>query len=144
MSKTYFICGIFNTLDKKELFRANNIIYVIIIFLIYICIYFFLLIITFVFCTVSCIVVGNRQTFSDGKLVESIQEEILDPLFKLVKNEGDKDTIKLLLTYNQHRDTVIRRIERSNQNLTKQLHTNIHRCAEEGCRLLLRLTFGIL
>jgi len=81
--------------------------------------------------TIASFIVSHKiavkcKPFSDGEFIKSVLEEIADPLFENFKNRGEIK--KAILDLQLSRNTVMRRIEKSSQNVTEQLKIDIDRC----------------
>lgn len=81
--------------------------------------------------TIASFIVSHKiavkcKPFSDGEFIKSILEEIADPLFENFKNKGEIK--KAILDLQLSRNTVMRRIEKSSQNVTEHLQIDIDRC----------------
>lgn len=81
--------------------------------------------------TIASFIVSHKiavkcKPFSDGEFIKSVLEEIADPLFENFKNKGEIK--KAILDLQLSRNTVMRRIEKSSQNVTEQLQIDIDRC----------------
>lgn len=81
--------------------------------------------------TIASFIVSHKiavkcKPFSDGEFIKSVLEEIAYPLFENFKNKVEIK--KAILDLQLSRNTVMRRIEKSSQNVTEQLQIGIDQC----------------